>query len=145
MFQGFSQETVDFMWGIRFNNEKSWFEPHKADYQTYFLQPMKELGAQVQEALLDRFPQSGLNLKVSRIYRDARRLFGRGPYKDHLWFSLRRPGERDSAIPCFWFEVAPDHYGYGMGCWDMPPATMARLRARIDRDRSEERRGGKEC
>ena len=53
MFQGFSQETVDFMWGIRFNNEKSWFEPHKADYQTYFLQPMKELGAQVQEALLD--------------------------------------------------------------------------------------------
>ena len=33
MFQGFSQETVDFMWGIRFNNEKSWFEAHKADYQ----------------------------------------------------------------------------------------------------------------
>ncbi len=29
MFEGFSQETVDFMWGIRFNNEKSWFEAHK--------------------------------------------------------------------------------------------------------------------
>ena len=66
MFHGFSQETVDFMWGIRFNNEKSWFELHKADYQTYFLTPMKELGAQVQSALLDRFPQSGLNLKISR-------------------------------------------------------------------------------
>ena len=79
MFHGFSQETVDFMWGIRFNNEKSWFELHKADYQTYFLTPMKDLGAQVQSALLDRFPQSGLNLKISRIYRDARRLFGRRP------------------------------------------------------------------
>ena len=86
---------------------------------------------------------------MSRIYRDARRLFGRGPYKDHLWFSLRKPGERDSCIPCFWFEVAPDHYGYGMGCWEMPPATMAKLRARIDRDpklveklaRAVERRG----
>ena len=29
MFQGFSNETIDFMWGIRFNNEKSWFEQHK--------------------------------------------------------------------------------------------------------------------
>ena len=71
---------------------------------------------------------------MSRIYRDARRLFGRGPYKDHLWFSLRKPGEYDGAIPCFWFEIAPNHYGYGMGCWDMPPVTMAKLRARIDRD-----------
>ena len=25
MFQGYSQETVDFMWGIRFNNERGWF------------------------------------------------------------------------------------------------------------------------
>ena len=84
MFEGFSKETVDFMWGIRFNNERGWFEAHKSDYQTYFLNPMKELGGQVQAELLDRFPKSGLNLKISRIYRDARRLFGRGPYKDHL-------------------------------------------------------------
>ena len=52
MFQGFSQETVDFMWGIRFNNERSWFEAHKQEYLTYFLGPMKELGAQVRDALL---------------------------------------------------------------------------------------------
>ena len=44
MFEGFSQETVDFMWGIRFNNERPWFEAHKSDYQTYFLTPMKEIG-----------------------------------------------------------------------------------------------------
>ena len=69
MFEGFSQETVDFMWGIRFNNERSWFEAHKADYQTYFLAPMKELGNQVQATLLDRFPKSGLNLKISQIGR----------------------------------------------------------------------------
>lgn len=132
MFQGFSQETVDFMWGIRFNNEKSWFEPHKADYQTYFLQPMKELGAQVQEALLDRFPQSGLNLKVSRIYRDARRLFGRGPYKDHLWLSLFRFGNESGGHPVFWFELAPEGWSYGMGFWDAPAATMEKHRVRID-------------
>ena len=45
--------------------------------------------------------------------------------------------------------MAADHYGYGMGCWEVPPATMAKLRARIDRDpkpveklaRAVERRG----
>ena len=29
MFIGFTDETVDFMWGIRFNNERTWVEAHK--------------------------------------------------------------------------------------------------------------------
>ena len=135
MFQGFSQETVDFMWGIRFNNEKSWFEAHKPDYQTHFLTPMKELGGQVQQALLDRFPKSSLTLKISRIYRDARRLFGRGPYKDHLWLSLFRFGsESGGDHPVFWFELAPEGWSYGMGFWCAQAAVMEKHRARIDRD-----------
>ena len=32
MFQGFSQGAVDFLWGVRFNNERSWFEAHKQEY-----------------------------------------------------------------------------------------------------------------
>ena len=43
MFQGFSGATVDFMWGIRFNNEKGWFEAHKEEYLTTFQRPMKAL------------------------------------------------------------------------------------------------------
>ena len=134
MFQGFSQETVDFMWGIRFNNEKGWFEAHKSQYQICFFEPMRELGAQVQSALLDRFPKSGLNLKISRIYRDARRLFGRGPYKDHLWFSLFRWGTESGGYPGFWFELTPEGWSYGMGFWQAQAATMMKHRSRIDRD-----------
>ena len=37
MFTGFTDETVDFMWGIRFNNERAWFEAHKEIYLTHFL------------------------------------------------------------------------------------------------------------
>ena len=44
MFTGFTDETVDFMWGIRFNNERAWFEAHKEIYLTHFYQPMRELG-----------------------------------------------------------------------------------------------------
>ena len=135
MFQGFSQETVDFMWGIRFNNERTWFMAHKEEYQKHFYEPMKELGAEVQERLLEKFPDSGLNMKVSRIYRDARRLFGRGPYKDHLWLSLFRwDGNDDGARPVLWFELTPDGWSYGMGFWAPKAVVMAKHRARIDRD-----------
>ena len=32
MFQGFSQGAVDLLWGIRFNNERSWFLAHKQEF-----------------------------------------------------------------------------------------------------------------
>ncbi len=134
MFQGYTQGTIDFLWNLRLNNERTWFLAHKEEFLELVDRPTRQLAAQLAEEMTGACPKLGLELKVSRIYRDARRLFGRGPYKDHLWFSLRKPGENDGAIPCFWFEVAPEHYGYGMGCWEMSPATLAKLRARIDWD-----------
>ena len=133
MFQGFTQQTVDFMWGIRFNNDRAWFEAHKDEYQTHLYRPMKELCAHVFGVTGGEFPQYGLKSKVSRIYRDARRLHGKGPYKDHLWWSMEKTGGEDfSAQPVFWFELAPEGWSYGMGFWDAPAATMEKHRARID-------------
>ena len=134
MFQGYTQGTIDFLWGLTLNNERPWFQEHKQEFLDLVDRPTRELAAQLTEEMTAAYPKLGLELKVSRIYRDARRLFGRGPYKDHLWFSLRKPGEHDGSIPCFWFEVAASCYSYGMGCWMVPPVTMAKLRARIDRD-----------
>ena len=108
MFQGYTQETVDFMWGIRFNNERGWFLEHKQQYQTQLLEPTRALGEQVYEGVQAMLPREPLMLKTSRIYRDARRLFGRGPYKDHLWFCVRT-GDKDwTGRPTFYFEIAPE-------------------------------------
>ena len=134
MFQGFDDTTVDFMWGIRFNNEKPWFEAHKQEYLDHFYTPMRELGDEVYDHIVGQLPDCGLIGKVSRIYRDARRLFGRGPYKDHLWLSVEQPHEQWTAAPCFWFELGPENWSYGMGYYMARPLTMAKLRARIDRD-----------
>ena len=134
MFTGFTDETVDFMWGIRFNNERSWFEAHKETYLTQFYQPMRELGDELYDFLRDKRPDAGLIRKVARIYRDARRLHGRGPYKESLWFSVEQPSEQWTAHPTFWFELMPEGWTYGMGYYMPKPVTMAKLRARIDRD-----------
>ena len=134
MFTGFTDETVDFMWGIRFNNERSWFEAHKDVYLTQFYQPMRELGEEMYAFIRKNRPDYGLICKVARIYRDARRLHGRGPYKESLWFSVEQPGENWTDRPSFWFELMPEGWSYGMGYWVSKPVTMAKLRARIDRD-----------
>lgn len=137
MFEGYSQQTTEFLWGLRLNNERSWFLAHKEEFLTYVDGPTRELARELTAEMTRLYPQLGLVSKVSRIYRDARRLYGRGPYKDHLWFSLRRPAEHEGATPCFFFEVAPERYSYGMGCWDPTPLTMAKLLARMDRDPAE--------
>ena len=132
MFEGYTQETVDFMWGIRFNNERTWFEAHKQEYLEHLYNPMRELQGELYDHISDRLPDYGLVGKVCRIYRDARRLHGRGPYKDHLWLSVEQPHERWSGAPCFWFELAPEGWSYGLGYYMAKPVTMAKLRARMD-------------
>ena len=78
MFTGFTDATVDFLWGIRFNNERPWFEAHKETYLSELYRPMKDLGAEIYDFLSERRPEDAMMCRVSRIYRDARRLHGRG-------------------------------------------------------------------
>ena len=39
MFEGFSPETVDFLWGIRLNNNREWFTENKKNYVNYLYEP----------------------------------------------------------------------------------------------------------
>ena len=69
MFTGFTPEAIDFLWGLRFNNNREWFQEHKQQYQTALYEPMKALSQELTEA----FAQTeGLKMHLSRIYRDMR-------------------------------------------------------------------------
>jgi len=134
MFEGFSPRTLDFMWNLRLNNDKTWFESHKEEFKRDFQLPMKELGREVFGRVTDACAGYGFIHKVSRIYKDARRLRGGGPYRDNMWFSVEKPSEEWTATPVFWFELAPEGWSYGLGYYQAKAETMAKLRARIDRD-----------
>ena len=132
MFTGYSDKVGDFFWELRFNNSREWFNPRKAEFDQLVMQPTKALANELYDWFQEQYPALGLNLHISRIYRDARRLFGRGPYKDHLWLTIERPHERFEGVPALYFELAPNYFSYGCGYWDAAPATMARLRRRIE-------------
>ena len=77
MFQGYTQQTVDFLWGLRLNNERSWFLPRKEEFLACVDAPTRELARELTGEMTRLYPRDGLVSKVSRIYRDARRLYGR--------------------------------------------------------------------
>jgi len=134
MFTGFSPQTIDFMWNLRMNNNKAWFEEHKDEYKRVFQVPMKALGAEVFGRIADEYSGHGFIHKVSRIYKDARRVRGGEPYRCNLWFSIERPSPEWTSTPVFWFELSPEGWSYGLGYYQAKAMTMAKFRARIDRD-----------
>lgn len=126
----YSEKTVEFLWSLRLNNSREWFQAHKAEYETLMLQPTKDLANALFAHFMEKYPKHDWSLHISRIYRDARRLHGRGPMNDHLWFSLWADGEERS-VPAFWFSFFPEGWDCGMGCWPERSAIMDRFRARL--------------
>ncbi len=119
MFEGFSPRTVDFLWGIRFNNNREWFLAHKKDYVESLYEPMKALGAELFAPFLER---SGDIVKVSRIYRDAR-MHHPLPYKESLWICIRKDVQWWGENPCLYFEIRPEGISYGFFLWQPRTAT----------------------
>ena len=127
MFTGFTPETMDFLWGIRMNNNRDWFTQHKGDYVRTLYEPMKELGQAVFRPFLER---PGNLLKVSRIYRDAR-MHPPTPYKESLWLCIRRDVDWWAENPCLYFELNPEGANYGFFYWKPRTSMLEDFRRNI--------------
>ena len=127
MFTGFTPETIDFLWGIRMNNNREWFTANKKQYVQTLYEPMKALG---QEIFAPFMETPGNILKVSRIYRDAR-LHHPLPYKESLWFCIRQDDKDWAEHPCLFFELNPDGAFYGLSLYKPRTGTMEAFRRHI--------------
>lgn len=126
MFTGFTPQTGEFLMELSMHNYRSWFEEHRPVFQKSLKEPFDALARDVMARMEKLYPDAPMRLHISRIYRDARRLFGRGPYKETLWFSLD-PFSAGQDGPSLYFEIGAMEWSMGMGCWADAP-TMARLR-----------------
>jgi len=127
MFTGFTPETIDFLWGIRMNNNRDWFQAHKKQYVDALYEPMKALGQELFQPFVEK---PGNILKVSRIYRDAR-MHPPEPYKESLWICIRQDVEWWAENPCLYLEINPDEVHYGFFIWKMRTSAMEEFRRHI--------------
>lgn len=126
-FTGFGPETVDFLWGIRMNNNRDWFQANKEQYVRFLYEPMKALG---QELFAPFAETPGNVLKVSRIYRDAR-MHPPTPYKESLWLCIRQDVDWWAENPCLFLEARPEGISYGFFYYHPRTAVLEDFRRRI--------------
>ncbi len=135
-FKGFSTETFKFLLELEFNNNKPWFEENKQAYLEHVVEPFKGLVRTLSGYMLTIDPgfetRAEIGKTISRIYRDVRFSKNKSPYKSSVWITFRRVGRDWVLDPCFFFEITPHLYRYGMGFYTTTKETMNRLRELID-------------
>jgi len=130
MFEGFSQEALDFLLGIRLNNNKEWFEQRKKIYTDKLYAPLKALGEELFAPFSDT---EGMVCKVGRIYRDEH-----FPpylhYRDTLWIYVRYDAMYWNRTPTLYFEISPEGAEFGFRIAKPEAAVMERFRSQLSED-----------
>lgn len=130
MFNGFPEETIRFFLGLRFHNDASYFNEHRAEYEAFvkepFFQFIQALAPTMESIASDFELRPGKCL--ARIRRDTRFTKDKSPYRDHLWLMFKRSGEARDDTVMYWFELSPDTVNWGLGFWGANKPAMNALR-----------------
>ena len=133
-FEGFTAETIDFLWELRMNNSREWMEENRDRYKRVLKEPFDSLAAAlVAESIA--FGGREMKCSVSRINRDIRFSKDKSPYRASRWVVLYDAALQGTAWkerPSFYFELSPEGYEHGLGMWCSPSAFLAAYRRKIE-------------
>ncbi|MCL5126015.1 MAG: DUF2461 domain-containing protein [Deltaproteobacteria bacterium] len=87
-FGGFPIECVQFYKDLRENNNKPWFDEHRAEFEKYVMEPARDFVREIGQALTKISPgiiaDTRYNQSIFRPFRDTRFSKDKTPYKRHL-------------------------------------------------------------
>lgn len=131
-FSGFPRALPKFLTELTRNNDKKWFDAHRADYEAAYVEPAKEFVQAISGPLGKLAPalvvEPRINGSIMRINRDTRFSKDKTPYKDglHLIFS---EGSRSSAA--FYLRIGPKELAVAAGAFGFDPDQLKRFRAAV--------------
>ncbi|HZG01425.1 MAG TPA: DUF2461 domain-containing protein [Chitinophagales bacterium] len=127
-------KTLRFLAQLKKNNNREWFEAHRADYDAV-RGPWEEfVGALIADFSERDARLVGLEAKqcLFRIYRDVRFSNDKTPYKKHLSATIA-PGGRKSPLPGFYVHIEPNGETWvGGGLWRPEAQLLKKVRQEID-------------
>ena len=142
-FTGFRPEAIQFLVDLAANNERSWFQPRKSEYERLLKAPLEALCV----ALDDEFRARNLPLRADpgrspfRIYRDTRFSKDKSPYKTHVAASFGWAGDGEDApgrshadnvhASGGYFHLQPGEIYVGGGVWHPEASWLKGFRDRI--------------
>ena len=140
----FTKRSLTFFRQLARNNEKSWFEAHRDEYENEVRAPMRELIEELDTRFAEFAPEIGGDTKRSmfRINRDIRFSKDKSPYKTHAaaWFHHRNASrsvgaEADAGSAGYYFHLEPGGKSLlGAGLWMPPRPQLNKLREAIAED-----------
>ncbi len=130
-FNGFPPEMIEFMWELRFNNNKEWFDKNRKRYEQFMKKPMDQFAADMCEALKPVFGQE-VYYSISRVNRDIRFSRNKAPYRENKWVVYRLRQGRWQDQPSMFFDISPEGWELGVGFYNSKPDFMKAFRKKID-------------
>ena len=138
-FSGFKPDAIRFLLELSVNNDRTWFQPRKQEYEQLLKEPLEALC----DALAAELAARHLPLEADparspfRIYRDVRFSKDKSPYKTHVsasfpWKSGAAGGPPHGVGGYFHFQ--PDEYYVGGGMWHPERPRLEAWRALVGSD-----------
>jgi uncharacterized protein (TIGR02453 family) len=135
----FTRDLFRFLGELARNNDRAWFQAHKAEYERAVRDPMLRfiaaaaapLAQLAPEVVVDPRPVGG---SLFRIHRDTRFSKDKSPYKTHVAAHFRHRAGRDVHAPGFYIHLAPGEVMVGAGIWHPDPVALGRIRQALVTD-----------
>ena len=120
------------------NNNKTWFEQHRADYEAG-----RRLFEQFIDIIIDEFRAEDdlqdLSARdcIGRIYRDIRFSRDKSPYRTNMWATVA-PGGKHAPHMGYYIAIQPEGQSIvAGGMWDPSPEQLGKYRQAIHEDAEE--------
>jgi len=135
-FQGFADADGRFFKQLARNQKREWFLAHKEEFDIGWNQPMKDLLADVRQAIDGAYEHCDLGEpKVFRIFRDLRFSKDKSPYKTHVAgvIPTKRAAKAQSSPVALYAHFGKENV-VASGLYMMDPPALARFRAAVADD-----------
>jgi uncharacterized protein (TIGR02453 family) len=137
-FDGFPKEGLRFFKQLKQNNNREWFNAHKAEYEEFVKMPMQSMIASLQPSMARLAPEIEVHPKrnMFRIYRDIRFSKNKLPYKTHMAAVFHRKGHWEESAG-YYVHIEPGGVYVGGGVY-MPDSQQLKKIRRAIAERADE-------
>jgi len=135
-------ETFDFLKELAKNNNREWFQDHKARHDEARSNVIEFVGELINRlANIDKTVSPELDPKtcVMRIYRDVRFSLDKTPYKNNFGAGISQQGKNFNG-PGYYLHIHPEKSFIAGGCWLPEAAMLKSIRQEIDYSGSDFRK-----
>jgi uncharacterized protein (TIGR02453 family) len=128
-----SKALFQFLYELKFNNERAWFNANKARYEQDVKAPLQRFMEEVAPRICKINPELSCP-RLFRIHRDTRFSKDKTPYKTHAALQFRHRATADDVhAPGLYLHLEPGEVFVAGGIWKPEPQVSKAVRERIAR------------